>query len=112
MYVSLNSFFEYEREGCPFRVNGGFTGSSAAWRHYSPFIFAEETVCATKYLDMLQEFVLKQLTQDGVLDTIIFQHDGALPHWALIVRQFVDDTCNSHWSGRDGPIPWPANSRT
>jgi hypothetical protein len=31
MCVSLSSMFEYEREGCPCRVNGGFTGGSAAW---------------------------------------------------------------------------------
>jgi hypothetical protein len=77
---------------------------------YGPFIFVEETVRATSYLDMLHEFVLPQLTQDGVLDTIIVQHDGAPPHWALIVLEFLDDTCNSHWYGRDGPIPWTANS--
>jgi hypothetical protein len=107
MYVSLSSLFEYERERCPFRANGGFTDSSAAWRHYSTFIFVDETVCAADYLDMLQEFVLQQ---DGVLDTIIFKHDGAPPHWALIVWLCIDDTCNNHWCGRDGPIPWPANS--
>jgi hypothetical protein len=33
MYVStsMSSLFEYEREGYPCRVNGGFIGSSAAW---------------------------------------------------------------------------------
>jgi hypothetical protein len=61
-----------------------------------PFIFAEETLRASDYLDMLEELVLPQLTQDEVLDTVIFQHDGAPPHWALIVREFVDDTCNNH----------------
>jgi hypothetical protein len=81
----------------------------AGWRRYGPFIFAEETIRATNYLDMLQEFVLPHLTQDGVLDTISFQHDGTPPHWALIVLEFLDDTRNNHWCGRDGPIPCPAN---
>jgi hypothetical protein len=31
MYVSLSSLCEYERERCSCRVNGGFTGGSAAW---------------------------------------------------------------------------------
>jgi hypothetical protein len=31
MYISLSSWFEYEREGCPCRLNGGFTGGSATW---------------------------------------------------------------------------------
>jgi hypothetical protein len=43
---------------------------------------------ATNYLDMLQEFILSQLTQDGVLDTLIFQDDDAPPRGALIVREF------------------------
>jgi hypothetical protein len=58
MYVSLSRLFEYEREGCPCRVNGGFTGGSAA----------------------------------------------------LIVPEFLEDTCNNHGCGRGGPIPWPSNS--
>jgi hypothetical protein len=44
---------------------------------YGSFIFAEETVRAASYLDMLQEFVFLQLTQTGTLDTITFQYDGA-----------------------------------
>jgi hypothetical protein len=35
---------------------------------------------------------------------------GVPPHWALTVREFLDDTCNNRWCGRDGPIPWLANS--
>jgi hypothetical protein len=31
MYISLSSLFKYKRKGCPCRVNGGFTGSSAMW---------------------------------------------------------------------------------
>jgi hypothetical protein len=25
-------------------------------------------------------------------------------------RDVLDDICNNHWCGRDGLIPWPANS--
>jgi hypothetical protein len=32
------------------------------------------------------------------------------PHWALTVREFLDDTYKNHWCSRDGPIPWLANS--
>jgi hypothetical protein len=31
LYVSLSSLFEYELERCPYRLNGGFIGGSAAW---------------------------------------------------------------------------------
>jgi hypothetical protein len=32
------------------------------------------------------------------------------PHWALTVREFLDDTYKNHWCGLDGPVPWLANS--
>ena len=38
---------------------------------------------------------------------IIFQHDGAPPHWGLRVRQFLSETFSDRWIGRDGPISWP-----
>jgi hypothetical protein len=100
MYASLSSLFEYEREGCPCRVNGGFTGGSAVWPRGG--VMARSFL--RRKLFVLQEFVLPQLTQDGILDTIVFQHDGASPHWALIVREFLDDTCNNHWCSRDRPM--------
>ena len=42
--------------------------------------------------------------------TIIFQQDGAPPHWGLHVRQFLNQTFPDRWIGRDGPIPWPPRS--
>ena len=42
-----------------------------------PFFFAEETVRAVNYLDMIKQYVVPQLQQDGILDTIIDQQDGA-----------------------------------
>jgi hypothetical protein len=29
---------------------------------------------------------------------------------SLKSREFLGDTCNDHWCGRDGPISWPTNS--
>jgi hypothetical protein len=75
MYISLSSLFEYEWEGCACRVNGGFTGGSAAWQCYGPFIFVEETVCATNYLEMLQEFVLGYWTPSSSI-TMALCHIG------------------------------------
>ena len=39
---------------------------------YGPFFFEEETVRSVNYLDMIEK-------QDGILDTIIYQLDGAPP---------------------------------
>ena len=42
--------------------------------------------------------------------TIIFQQDGAPPHWGLHVRGFLNQIFPHRWIGRDGPIPWPPRS--
>ena len=41
---------------------------------------------------------------------IIFQQDGAPPHWGSHVRRFMDATFPNRWIGRDGPTPWPPRS--
>ena len=38
---------------------------------------------------------------------IIFQQDGAPPHWGSDVHRFLDVTFPNRWIGRDGPTPWP-----
>ena len=42
--------------------------------------------------------------------TVIFQQDGAPPHWALEVRRALDKTFPAHWIGWGGPIAWPPRS--
>ena len=44
---------------------------------YGPFFFEEENVRAVNYLDMIEQYVVPRLQQDGILDTIIDQQDGA-----------------------------------
>ena len=70
-----------------------------------PFFFAEKSIAAQVYLDLLAEYVWPQLEQYQPL--VIFQQDGAPPHWGLVVRQFLNDTFPERWIERDGPIPWP-----
>ena len=41
---------------------------------------------------------------------IIFQQDGASPHWGSDVRRFLDATIPNRQIGRDGPTPWPPRS--
>ena len=70
-----------------------------------PFFFAEKSITAQIYLDLLTEYVSPQLEQYQPL--VIFQQHGASPHWGLAVRQFLIDTFPDIWIGRDGPILWP-----
>ena len=56
---------------------------------------------------MLEEFAYPELDQVG---DVIFQQDGAPPHWGLRVRRSLDMRFPGQWIGRGGPIPWPARS--
>src|SRR5207253_8482615 len=73
-----------------------------------PFVFAKPTINMNTYVDMLTEFVIPQV-QD-MQPNIIFQQDGAPPHWGLIVRATLDAHFPDRWIGRDGPIAWPPRS--
>lgn len=39
-----------------------------------------------------------------------FQHDGAPPHYALNVREHLNQVFEDRWIGRGGPVAWPARS--
>ena len=73
-----------------------------------PFIFAESTITANIYLDMLKHYVVPQLEE--FQPRVVFQQDGAPPHWSLIVRDFLNETFPNRWIGRNGPTPWPPRS--
>jgi hypothetical protein len=59
---------------------------------------------------MIEQYMVPQLQQNGILDTIIYQQDGAPPHWTIIVREQLNHIFNDRWCDRNGPIPWPPNS--
>ena len=40
----------------------------------------------------------------------LFQQEGAHPHYAIAVREILDDHLQNRWVGRRGPIEWPARS--
>ena len=58
---------------------------------------------------MLELYVAPQLEE--FQPWIIFQQDGAAPHWGSDVRRFLDAAFPNRWIGRDGPTPWPPRSR-
>ncbi|GBM10729.1 hypothetical protein AVEN_118-1 [Araneus ventricosus] len=63
-----------------------------------PFFFTEK--CITVYLDLLQLFVASQLEE--FQPWIMFQQDGAPPHWGSLVCDFLDETFPDRWIGRHG----------
>lgn len=57
---------------------------------------------------MLQLFVVPQLEE--YQPRVIFPHDGAPPHWAMDVCEFLNSTFPNRWFGRDGPTAWSPRS--
>lgn len=74
-------------------------------------VFFDRTVTGVNYLEALQRQVVPEL-QNGPLDfgTLLFQQDGAPPHYATIVREYLNSTFPERWIGRRGPIEWPPRS--
>ena len=71
-------------------------------------LFCESTVTGPVYLDMLEQFKYPQVT--AFQPSIIYQQDGAPPHWIMDVRGSLNATFPTRWIGLDGPICWPPRS--
>ena len=41
---------------------------------------------------MLEQFLKPQLFADNILDLVVFQQNGALPHFAHIVRNYLNES--------------------
>ena len=86
-------------------------------RILGPYFF-EGTLNGERYLDFLQFELIPALAvlfpnpQDPDIphNDIWFQQDGAPPHFAMAVREFLDVTFANKWIGRRGPIEWPPRS--
>ena len=59
-------------------------------RIIGPFFFHEASIIADVYLVLLTEYVAPQLIE--FQPTIIFQQDGASPHWGLHVCEYLNET--------------------
>lgn len=75
-----------------------------------PFFF-DGTVTGLRYREMLEEAVIPELKHAPQFadKEIIFQQDGAPPHWSLDVRTLLNEEF-PEWIGRGGTIAWPARS--
>jgi len=58
-------------------------------RVFRPFFFAEDSITGKVYLDMLENWLMPQLT-DGEVQWYIYQQDGAPPHWNKEVRDYLN----------------------
>jgi hypothetical protein len=73
--------------------------------------FFEGPVTGDRYRTLLEEAVLPEVQHAPHFQNrqMIFQQNGAPPHWTLSVRPLLDDTF-PEWIGQGGTIPWPARS--
>jgi hypothetical protein len=77
-------------------------------RLIGPFFFAEATVTSRNYLDMLENFVHPQLQE--LQPAVLFQQDGAPPHWRFIMRASLNQHFPNRWISRASAISAPARS--
>ncbi len=78
-------------------------------RIIGPFFF-EGTVTGESNLQMLEEKVWPQISESPELSEALFQQGGAPGHWAVSVRNWLDNKFPRRWIGRGGPIAWPPRS--
>ena len=72
------------------------------------FFFEENTICQANSLNMLKIFAYPLLRTRR--RHMLFQLDGAPPHWGLQVCAFLKGKYLECWIGRGGPAAWPPRS--
>ena len=91
--------FEWQRDTPKAVVWVGITKQTVK----GPFMFVENNVTGGMYLDILEQFLDTQLQKDGILGTVVYQQDGAPPHFALPVREYLNRKFPNRWIGRGSP---------
>jgi hypothetical protein len=81
---------------------------------FGPF-FVHDSVTGHAYHDMLREWLVPQLQQAGIKDTVVLQLHGAPQHFALHVHDYLNETFLGRWIGRSSeaspaPFAWPPRS--
>jgi len=76
-----------------------------------PFFF-EGTLTGRSFIHFLEndfEELINNVPQD-MRNEMWFQLDGAPPHFAINVRQWLNENFQNKWIGRGSTIRWPARS--
>src|SRR5215467_11024129 len=74
--------------------------------------FFEGTVKSQNYYNFLK-YDLPVLLEEVPLNVrrdMWFQQDGAPPHFANLVKRYLNKKFRNKWIGRDGPVNWPPRS--
>ena len=86
---------------------------AAIWEEeiIGPYFF-NGNVTGDSYLQLLQTFLVDYLENVPIRRRLemFFQQDGAPPHFANQVREYLNNTFTNKWIGRRGPVEWPPRS--
>lgn len=76
------------------------------------FHIYQETLNSTRYLNILETVVLPAVENLPLLEytRAVYQHDGAPPHNATIISEFLEREFDGNWIGNNGPYNWPPRS--
>lgn len=76
-----------------------------------PFFF-EGTLTGPVYLNFLENNLpqLLDYIPDIIRQVMWYQQDGAPPHYAVAVREWLNQSFPNQWIGRGGPVSWPPRS--
>jgi hypothetical protein len=85
-----------------------WAGFTARWK-LPPFFF-DGTVSGDSYCHMLSTHCVPFLTAHHALSGTTFQQDGAAPHIARQVKEFLTQKFHSRVISRHFNFPWPARS--
>ena len=112
MWAKSNPHFHYELEHNPPHVM--IWAGVSADHLIGPYLF-DKPVNQESYATMIKDWLIPELSRLNIKDTIWFQQDGAPAHYALSVRQLLNETFPSRWIGRGSdsfpsPISWPPRS--
>jgi len=77
-----------------------------------PYFFNTSNVTGETYLELLQTFLFEYLENIPVIrrQNLLFQQDGAPPHFAICVRDYLNQSFPERWIGRRSPVEWPPRS--
>lgn len=76
-------------------------------------VFIPNRLTGQMYVDFLQnefEEMIDNLPLEAIRNINYFQQDGAGPHNARVVREFLDRRFPNAWIGTHGPVRWPPRS--
>lgn len=67
-------------------------------------------ISGSSYLQLLQDQVIPHLRESCEMDKVWWQQDGAPPHYAQTVRQYLATTFDNRFISRGGSFEWPPRS--